>query len=79
MMNDNTQIGWLSPWRNVAGVSDDKKKMKNDVKVRTGDAAMYGDNVSENLHTTSKNEVKKISSISWTSNTCATSCSIFFA
>lgn len=45
-------------------VSDDKKKMKNNVKVRTGDAAMYGDNASENLHTTSKNEVKKISSIS---------------
>lgn len=35
------------------------RKKVYEVKVRTGDAAKYGDNVSENSRTTSKNEVKK--------------------
>lgn len=40
------------------------RKKVYEVKVRTGDAAKYGDNVSENSRTTSKNEVKKKSSTS---------------
>lgn len=35
------------------------RKKVYEVKVKTGDAAKYGDNVSENSRTTSKNEVKK--------------------
>lgn len=35
-----------------------KKKTLNDMEVRAGDTATYGDNASENLHMTSKNEVK---------------------
>lgn len=47
--------------KNHAGFFDGEKKKKkalNDMEVRAGDTATYGDNVSENLHMTSKNEVK---------------------
>lgn len=46
--------------KNHAGFFDGEKKKKalNDMEVTAGDTATYGDNVSENLHMTSKNEVK---------------------